>query len=131
MVNPMDRKRHVMFVQSNWQSLSAECFNGYQTQGRGFLVIFDGAFIDKPVGIFCKFRCGYAAVGSEQYKTLTKGWELDSKELSWIPLYDPNTTCLFVFMRERDPGGVSSYRIEGQGDGIPVMCWNRERAKNN
>ena len=127
---PANREKHLDFLKINWESLAALAYGGYLTKGgRGMLIIDDGAFINKPRGQFTKFSAVYVAENSPEFATLGGKWPGD-KEACWVREYDPATTVLFGFSRS-DDGGESSYRIEGRGDGVPVLCYARSQGVNN
>lgn len=126
---PANRGKHLNFLQANWSSLAALAYGEFVAKGRGMLIIDDGAFINKPRGQFTKYSAVYVAENSPEFATLGGKWPGD-REARWVREYDPTTTVLFGFSRS-DDGGESSYRIEGRGDGVPVLCYARSQGVNN
>ena len=93
------------------------------------MVIIDEAdFIGKPVGGFCKFGLVYVAQGSPEFMVMGGKWPGD-KETQWVKDYFPQETMLVGITR--NDGGVSSYKIEGRGDGTPLLCYERAKGPNN
>ena len=122
------RKRHIAFIQANWDQLAAEAYKGYIEHGRGMLVLSDDQFIDKPVGVLVKYGMGYMTEGSDIYVAAGNEWPGD-KEAKWVSEYDPNRTMLVAVMRTDD--GISSYRVDGVDDGTPELSCKRSFGGQN
>ena len=122
-----NRDRHIAFIQANWDALAAECYKGYKEKGRGMLILQESDFINKPVGELCKFSMIFVGQGSPEFQAMGK-WP-GAKEARWVQNYTPEETLLVGFVRLDD--GISSYRINGLAEGMPIICYQRAMAKNN
>lgn len=125
------RERHLSFIRANFEQLAAECYRGFLEHGRGMLLGDESDFAEPPRGHLTKFKLAYMAEENAVFKAAGGKWPGGNadKEARWVKEYDPETTVLIAFTR-RD-GGVSSYRIEGLGDGTPLCAYNRIRATLN
>lgn len=123
------RDRHVRFLQTNFEQLGAMAFKGFLEKGKGMLLLDEEDFAHKPVGVLVKFRAGYVAEGSPEFKAMGGEWPGDGKEAGWVKEYDPAKTALFCITR-RD-SGVSSYRVHGIPGHRPFECYGRSRGKDN
>lgn len=122
------RLRHLLFINSNWPALAAEVYSGFLHRGRGMLLMYDGDFINKPLGTFCKFACVYVAEGTPEFAILGNRWP-GRKETKWIAEYDPKQGALLCFLRTDN--GTSCYRITGLKDSTPELLYQRATAKKN
>lgn len=126
---PETREHHIAIIQSNWEKLAAECYKGYKEKGgRGMLILQESDFIDKPHGELCKFSMVYVAEGTPEFQAMGGKWP-GKKESRWVENYTPEETVLIGFVRLDD--GISSYRINGLAEGMPIICYQRAVAKNN
>ncbi len=116
------RKRHLEFINVNWDLLALEAFKGYMKNGkRGLLTINEADFIDKPRGVEVKFQMGYFEEGSEQFDKVA-----GSHELEWFrgkKLYDPDLAMCVTFIRGDE--GVSSYNVMGFWERTPKALYHR------
>jgi len=121
-------ERHLAFIHANFEQLAAAAYKGYIEHGRGMLVLNDADFIDKARGRFTQYRQAYMAKGNDVFKEAGGEWP-GVKEARWVAEYDPERTVLIGFVRGN--GGISSYRVEGVGNGIPVMAYERQKGGTN
>lgn len=125
---PKTREHHIAVIQSNWESIAAECYKGFKERGRGMLILQESDFLDKPGGQFCKFSMIYVAQDTPEFQAMGGKWPGD-KESTWITSYTPEAEMLIGFTRM--DGGISSYRVAGLGDGSPLLCYKRTVVKKN
>lgn len=123
------RSRHIRFIQANFDQLAAMAYKGFLEKGKGMLVLDEQDFAEKPIGVLVKFRAGYVAEGSQEFKAMGEKWPGDGKEAGWVKEYDPARSVLFCFSRK--DGGVSSYRVHGVPGHSPLECYGRSRGKMN
>lgn len=123
------RQRHIAFIRANWDLLAAAAYAGYLEDGRGMILLADEDFIDKPIGVFMKFRQFYMAEGNKIFVAAGNKWPGKKKEARWVSEYNPERCLLVAF--SRTDGGVSSYRVEGVGSGIPELAYQRSKGSQN
>lgn len=126
--DPKVRERHLSFIHANWDQLASAAYHGFKERGRGMIMLDDRDFIDKPRGRFTKFRMAYVAEGSDELNTMEDRWP-GKKEAGWVEGYNPSKTVLVCFTRK--DGGVSSYKVDGVGDRLPVMLHGLHRGDAN
>ena len=122
------REQHIAFIQANAEQLGSEAYKGYMESGPGMLVLSDEAFVDKPKGVLIKYEMGYMTKGSDLYVAAGNKWPGD-KESKWVSDYDPKRTMLVAVMRADN--GISSYRVDGVGEGIPELAYKRSQGGEN
>ncbi len=108
------RERHLAFIAANATELAQAARDGYQSHGRGMLMLNDGNFVGKPRGVLTRYRRAYVAEGTPEYEQLGGKWPGD-KEAAWVEEYDPETTMLIAVAKA--DGGISSYRVRVQVPG--------------
>jgi hypothetical protein len=108
------RERHLAFIAANAADLAEAARDGYQSHGRGMLMLDDMDFVDKPRGVLTRYSRAYVAENSSEYEHLGGNWPGD-REAMWVEGYDPETTMLIAVAKT--DGGISSYRVRFQVPG--------------
>jgi len=111
-----DRNAHIEFTMANWKTLAKAAYDHYLKQGRGILLINESDFMNQPKGTIVKYQIGYLPQTTQEFVD-----GIEEKEAGWVAEYDAGTTLLIGFLRQ--DGGLSSYRIDGVGDGTPKALY--------
>ena len=101
------RERHLAFIEANRGAFAAAARQGFQERGRGMLLVNEADFMDRPRGVWVRYRMGYVGERTPGF-ALADGWP-GEPEATWVAGYDPGTTMLVAFVRA--DGGLSSYRV--------------------
>jgi hypothetical protein len=125
-IDPKVRMRHIEFIRVNFPSLAAEAYRRFLQAGPGILLLNENDFLNRPVGQIVKYGMAFIHTDTDEFKALSVDFSAD-KESNWVKEYNPKTTVLIGI--SRIGGGLSSYRIDGVGDGTPLLCWQRTHGK--
>lgn len=121
------RQKHLDFISANWEMLAFTGYQEYQQKGRGMLFVDEADFINKPRGVLTRIGVTYVAEGSKEFKAIGGKWP-GQKEERWVRSYNVDREILVCFART--DLGVSSYKVQGLDDRIPVMIYKRSMEKN-